>query len=201
MSCPVFCLTSDILHKTSDLRHQTSNVWHKMSDIRCLTSDIWYETLEAWYQMSFVRLFNASCQMSDILHQTSVLRHQISDIRHLMTDVWLMSCLMSFAWYQTFDIRRLMSTMMPFVWCLVWYLMSIVVCHLTSDAWHKTSDVSCQKTEVCLMPCLMSFLWHVFCLSYVWYLMSVVFCVTSDILHQTWHQTSDVWHLRSDICY
>ena len=126
-----------------------------------------------------------------------------------MSDVWCQTRLMSVVWFQTCDVKCLMSG----------------VKHQTPDirVWHQTTnirlhtlDIRClrsyiirltldnrrQTTNVSDIRCLSSDFWHqtfdIRCLTLdSKHQTSEIRSLTSDVL--VWHQTSDVWHGTTNI--
>ena len=102
----------------------------------------------------------------------------MSNIRSVRTVIWCQtsdnSYMSGVVWYQTNNMRRLITVMTAHVWCQ------------TSDKSYMTAHVWCQT------------FWHQ--MSDVWYdirhLITVTWQQTSDVrclLSYNWYQTSDVW--------
>ena len=142
----MYNITYNITHNCYQTSDVISEVWYHTSDMICLISD----NKHHWHQTSDNSYMTADlwCQTSDIRHLSNNCKHTsdvwcyklcyITFIRRLSLDVWhhitVISCLMSFVWYQTSyvisEIRRLITV----VWC--W--MSKGRCNITQ---HITSDI------------------------------------------------------------
>ena len=137
--------------------------------------------------------------MSDfMLCYITVIRRLMSNIRSVITVIWCQtsdnSYMSGVVWYQTNNMRRLITVMTAHIWCQ------------TSDKSYMTAHVWCQTFwhQISDVRCLLSYNWYQ--TSDVWFYMlcciTVIRCLMSNIRRLVtviWQQTSDNSYTTADV--